>query len=123
MGMRRNEMRLSVLVLSVLSMIAVPAVAAETWSGVPLVDAQCAPKVKDDPDAHTTMCALQCVKHGFGILTADGSFLLLDAAGNKQAEAALKATKKIDHLRATVTGDRQGDMIKVASLSLDGTAR
>lgn len=116
-------MRLSVLLLSTLWMIAMPAAAAESWSDVPLVDTQCAPKVKDDPDVHTTKCALQCAKHGFGVITADGSFLLLDEAGNKKAMAALKATKKTDRLRATVTGDRQGDTIKVSSLSLEGPAQ
>ncbi len=110
----------------VLLMLAVPIVstaAPETWADVALVDTQCAPKVKEEPDAHTTKCALQCAKHGFGVILADGSFLILDETGNKRAVAALKATKKTDHLRATVTGDRQGDTIKVASLSLDGPAQ
>ena len=116
-------MRLPVLVLSTLSMMALSAAAAESWKNVPIVDTQCAPKVKDAPDAHTTACALQCSKHGFGVITADGSFLLLDDVGNKKAVAALKATGRTDHLRATVTGDRQGDTIKVTSLSLEGQAR
>jgi ribosomal protein S5 len=112
-------MRQLVLVLLMLVVPAVSTAAVETWTNVALVDTQCAPKVMDDPDAHTTKCALQCAKSGFGIITADGSFLTLDEAGNKKAAAALKATKKTEHLRATVTGDRQGDTIKVASLSLD----
>ena len=116
-------MRLPVLVLSALSMMVMPVFAAESWKDVPLVDRQCAPKVKDDPDAHTTKCALQCAKHGFGVMTADGSFLLLDEVGNKKTVAALKATAKADHLRATVTGDRQGDTIKVTSLSREGQAQ
>jgi len=110
------------LALVALCWIVVPAFAAETWNGVPLVDTQCATRVKDDPDGHTTKCALQCSPNGFGIFAADGTYLRLDEAGNKLAEAALRSTKKTDHIRATVTGERQGDTIKVASLTLDEPA-
>src|SRR5262245_30766022 len=108
--MRMSTSRLLVAV-AVLCWRALPAVAAETWKGVPLIDTQCVSRVKDDPDAHTKECALQCVKNGYGIVAPDGAYLKLDAAGNKLAEVALKATKKTDHLRATVTGERQGDTI------------
>lgn len=93
--------------------------AAETWKNVAVVDTMCSVKAKAEPDKHTTKCALTCAKSGFGILTADGSFLKFDEAGNEKAVAALKQTKKADHLRATVTGERDGDTIKVQSLSLD----
>ncbi len=93
--------------------------ASETWKGVALVDGMCASKVKSDPDKHTTKCALQCQGSGYGLVTADGIFLKFDTAGNDKALAALKATKKADHLRATVTGEKDGDTIKVDSLSLD----
>ncbi len=33
--------------------------------------------------------------------------------------AALKATKKEDHVRATVTGERDGETVKVNSLTID----
>ena len=79
----------------------------------------CAAKVKADPDKHPTKCAIQCQASGYGILTSDGTFLKFDSAGNDKALAALKATKKADHLRATVTGEKDGDTIKVDSLSLD----
>lgn len=91
---------------------------AETWKDVPLVDVNCSAKVKDHPDAHTRVCALQCAKSGFGILTADGTFLKFDAEGNQQAATALKASQSSDHLRATVTGRREGDTINVASLKM-----
>jgi hypothetical protein len=116
-------MKLPMLFLTVMALIAMPAAAAESWKGVSIVDTQCATRVKADPDAHTTKCMLQCVKNGFGIFTADGAFLRLDDAGNKLVAEALKTTKKTDHLRATVTGERQGDIIKVASLSLDGASQ
>ena len=70
--------------------------------------------------AHDTKCALEapCQKTGYGVFTADNKFLMLDAAGNAKAVAALKTTKKIDNLQVTVEGDVQGDTIKVSSLKL-----
>lgn len=93
--------------------------AAETWKNVAVVDTMCSVKAKAAPDEHTTKCALACSKSGFGILTADGTYLKLDEAGNEKVVAALKQTKKTDHLRATVTGERDGDSIRVQSFSLD----
>ncbi len=92
---------------------------AETWKNVALVDTMCSVKAKAAPDEHTTKCALACAKSGFGILAADGSFVKLDEAGNQKVVAALKSTKKTDHLRATVTGERDGGTIRVQSLNLD----
>ena len=92
--------------------------AAETWTAVPMVDVACSAKVKADPDAHTRDCALTCSKSGFGIVTPDGAFLKFDAKGNEQAVATLKDTQKKDRLRVTVTGNRDGDTIKVASLTM-----
>ena len=93
--------------------------AAETWKDVPVVDTLCLSKVKADPDKHTTRCALQCVKGGYGLITTDGAYLKFDAAGNEQTVAALKATKRTDHVRATVIGERDGETIKVSSVSID----
>ncbi len=95
------------------------ALVAETWKDAPLVDAQCLDKVKADPDKHTTKCALACEDGGYGILTPDGAFLKFDAAGNARAVAVLQATKKKDHLRATVEGTRSGEEIQVTSVKLD----
>lgn len=95
------------------------ALSAETWTNVPLLDAQCVDKVKADPDKHTAKCALACEDGGYGILAADGAFLKFDAAGNARAVAALQATKKKDHLRATVEGTLAAGEIQVRSLKLD----
>jgi hypothetical protein len=89
-----------------------------TWTGVSLVDTMCSAKVKDKPDSHTVTCAIACVKSGFGIIASDGSYLKFDEAGNRLALAALKSTKKTDHIRATVVGERDGDTIKVKSMSI-----
>jgi ribosomal protein S5 len=95
------------------------AAAAETWKDVPVVDTNCLSKVKADPDKHTTQCALQCAKGGYGLIAADGAYLKFDAAGNEKTVTALKATKKTDHLRAVVVGERDGETIKVSSVSID----
>jgi len=92
---------------------------AETWKNVTLVDSMCAAKVKEDPDKHTTKCAIKCADGGYGIIASDGKFLKFDEDGNAKALAALKATKKESNLRATVAGERSGDTIKVKSVSLD----
>ena len=91
---------------------------AETWTNVAMVDVDCSAKVKDNPDAHTKACALSCTKDGFGVVTSDGTFLKFDAEGNKQVATALNASKATDHLRVTVTGDRDGDTIKIKSLKM-----
>ena len=94
---------------------------AETWKNASLMDTMCAAKdaMKADPDSHPTKCAIQCQGSGYGVLAADGTFLKFDKAGNDRAAADLKATKKTDHLRVTVEGERKGNEIQVKSLVLD----
>jgi hypothetical protein len=105
--------------LSLIALLTTPLLcAAETWTNAPLVDANCAAKVKNTPDAHTRNCALQCSKSGFGILTEDGTFLTFDSQGNQQALSELKNSQANDHLRVTVSGDREGDTIKVTLLKM-----
>ncbi len=91
----------------------------QTWTNVPVVDTQCVAKVKDNPDAHTRKCAIQCAKGGYGLIAEDGAYLVFDEKGNDLVIAALKASEKDDHLRATVTGERSGDRIKVRSFTLN----
>lgn len=71
-------------------------------------------------EAETRECALKpaCQRSGYGVFTYDNKFLKFDPAGNRKALAALKASKKEDDLKVEVTGEIQGDMIKVASLKL-----
>jgi len=99
--------------------LAMPAVAlAGTWEKVSLVDHMCLEKVRATPDKHPTSCLLKCAGSGYGILTTDGKWLELDKAGNEKALAALKATKKKDHIRVNVTGEQAGESIAVSSLAL-----
>lgn len=106
------------LALALLVLAAAP-LAAEEWKNVVVVDTMCLDKVKADPDKHTKACLLQCSKSGYGLVSADGKFLKFDAAGNQKTEAALKASSKTDHLRATVTGERDGDSVKVSSVTFN----
>jgi hypothetical protein len=71
-------------------------------------------------EAHTRDCALMpaCQKSGYGVFTYDNKFLKFDEAGSRKALAALKASKKEDDLKVEVTGEIQGDTIKVVSLKL-----
>jgi hypothetical protein len=90
------------------------AAVAATWSGT-LTDVMCKDK---DVANHTRKCALGCAKSGFGVVTADGKFLKLDEAGNAKALAALKASTQEKDLKVTVSGELDGETIKVSSLQL-----
>ncbi|MCC6368727.1 MAG: hypothetical protein IT165_34825 [Bryobacterales bacterium] len=107
--------------IALLALATLPLLAAsQTWADVPLVDQKCSTKFKPDTvDTHTRSCALACESSGYGILTADGTFLKFDKAGSRKALDELKASTKKDHLRATVTGERKGDTIRVATIKLD----
>lgn len=106
-------------VLVLLAMSAVPALAAsESFHDVSIVDSKCAAKVASNPDEHTRACAMACSSAGFVIVTPDKKILKLDAAGNSTVAQELKASQKKDHLRADVTGDVEGDTIKVQSIKL-----
>ena len=100
-------------------LLASPALAeTKTFTDVPVVDVNCSKKVAADPDAHKRSCALRCQKSGFGILTADKQYLKFDEEGNAKILEELKASSKVDHLRVNVTGDVEGDTLKVASVEL-----
>ena len=102
-----------------LGLCAIPALAAaETYNDVPVVDVNCSKKAAADPDSHTRACALKCEASGFGIVTKDKHFLKFDAQGNASIAEALKASDKKDHLRVDVSGEVQGDTLKVASVKL-----
>lgn len=71
-------------------------------------------------EAHTREClrAPACEKSGYGVYTSDRKFLQFDAAGNRKAVEALKVSKRETDIRVEVTGEIQGDTIKVATLKL-----
>lgn len=92
--------------------------AAEDWSNVAMIDAQCATKAKANPDAHTKSCALACAKSGFGIVDKNGEYLKFDAKGNQEARSLLESSNKQDHIRVNVSGKKEGDVIHVESVKM-----
>jgi hypothetical protein len=90
-----------------------------------LVDKACsqelAAKGKQALAQHDRSCSLMdaCAGSGFGVVTDSGEFVAFDAAGSKKAVAAIKAAKRDQDFKVTVTGDRQGGVIKVASLKIE----
>ena len=90
----------------------------KTFNGVSIVDVACSKKAAADADSHTRECALQCKESGFAIVTADNHVLKLDADGNAKVLKQLKASDKADHLRVNVSGDVEGDTLKVTSVKL-----
>jgi len=57
-------------------------------------------------------------RSAYGLITGDNKFYRLDDAGNDRARLLLKNTPDKDNLKVVVTGDIQGDTIKVANMSL-----
>ena len=58
------------------------------------------------------------IRDGYGILTDDQKFFNFDEAGNKKAVQLLKNTPDKDNLKVIVSGDIDGDTIKVSDMSL-----
>jgi hypothetical protein len=112
----------SVIRLILLTSLAGALSAAEV-DGV-LMDKMCSMKAAKEGQKgaamHTRQCAMMpdCEKNGYGVFTADNKYLMFDTAGNEQALTALKASKRKDNLKVKVSGDIDGDTIKVASLKL-----
>lgn len=88
---------------------------AANWTGT-VVDVMCKGK---DLANHTTKCAVSCAKGGYGLVLADGKFMKFDEAGNAKALVALKATSKEKDVKAKVTGNQDGDLIKVEAIQIE----
>lgn len=107
------------LLLLIGAAVAMPAIAGtETFKNVSVIDVACSQKAAANPDAHTRECALECEKTGYGVITADKQYLKFDAAGNDQITAELKKSTAKDHLRVDVTGDVDGNTLRVKSVKL-----
>ena len=67
---------------------------------------------------HTRQCALmpECRRSGYGVFTYDNRFLAFDAAGNQKALAFFKQAKQEDNFRVEVTGEIQGDVMRVVNI-------
>jgi len=91
-------------------------------SGV-LMDKACSAENKTIEKAlkHGKDCALMadCVKSGYGVLTAEGKFLAFDAAGNKKASAFLKKFKGDDSIKIKVDGTLENSTLKVSTIKAE----
>ncbi len=54
----------------------------------------------------------------YGLITGDNKFYQLDEEGNKKARLLLKDTPGKDNLKVVVTGEIQGNTIKVSDMTL-----
>jgi hypothetical protein len=98
-----------------------PALAAPaTYKDVSVVDVACSKHTSTtaDGDKHTRDCALDCADSGFAIITTGDKVIKLDKAGNEKMAAALKASKAVDHVRVDVSGEQDGDTLKVTALKV-----
>jgi len=115
-------MRFLIAAFALLALASGP-LAAETVEGI-LIDKMCSKMVDmkgyEAAENHTKDCALMpnCQKSGFGVVTADGTFLKFDKAGDKKALEAIEGTDKEKNLTVEVDGKVDGENIKVKSLKL-----
>ena len=90
-----------------------------------LVDRECSSGIIEQgaeaAAEHDRTCALMelCIRSGFGILTAEGEFMVFDDAGNDKAVAAIESASKDKDYRIRVSGYRLGDEMQVASLTME----
>ena len=123
MKLRITPRGVPLLALSAFSLAAGLATAA-TVTGY-LVDKACsqelAAKGKQALAQHDRSCSLMdtCAQSGYGVVTGEGKFIPFDAAGNKKAIAAIKAAKKDDDFKVTVTGEQSGQVFKVATIKIE----
>ena len=117
------KLRFGILSCATLLIAMTGAASAEQVSGI-LIDKLCMnTSAKGGQEAvakHKRTCNLtpNCSKAGYGVYTADGKYISFDSAGNTMAQKALQESKKVDDMKVTVTGDLQGDTIKVTDLKL-----
>jgi hypothetical protein len=116
-----------------LAFLAAGIAAAATLEGV-IVDKACSPKMElrivspgnsmvggmVSAEAHTKDCLLmaECQKSGYGLYTRDNKFYTFDAEGSRKALALIKASAKMVDFEVDVTGEVQGDTLKVTSIRL-----
>jgi len=126
----------AVVVLGGFTLSATSATAVPTTVQGVLIDKECSlraeTRIVSDPHphleggmlwgyTHTRQCLLMpaCRHSGYGVFTYETTkYLSFDAAGNQKALALIEASKKPDDMRVEVTGEIQGDKIKVNALKL-----
>ena len=100
----------------------------ENWTGF-LVDADCYRidqentkpgnrRVDQDRDFEVKQCAPAEKTKSFMFVDTDGQSFRLDAGGNAKAAAALRNAAREKPQRASITGTRQGNTLKVDSINI-----
>jgi hypothetical protein len=71
-------------------------------------------------EAHTKECLMmpECQKSGYGLYTQDNKYYAFDAEGSKKALALIKASPKLVDFEVEITGDLQGETLKVTTIKL-----
>jgi len=59
-----------------------------------------------------------CAQSGYGVMTEDLKYYTFDKGGNVLAGKMIASLKKTDEIKIVVTGDLQGETIKVTKLAL-----
>lgn len=86
---------------------------AGTWSGE-LVSARCMQESYGAKANSPEGCSPTAGTNVFGVKTADGTVLRFDAAGNREAAAALREAPRKQNV--TVSGALEGKTLKVESM-------
>lgn len=88
-----------------------------------LLDKSCADEDGKKPGfaaKHQKSCLQMkvCAQSGYGVMTDDMKYLIFDKNGNALATKLIAGLKKTDNIKISVTGDVQGEAIKVTKLAL-----
>src|ERR1051326_6247095 len=89
-----------------------------------LLDKSCADEDGNKPGyaaKHQKSCLQMkvCVQSGYGVMTDDLKYYKFDRNGNAMAAKLIAASKKTDQFKINVSGNVQGDTIKVAKLTIE----
>jgi hypothetical protein len=111
------------LVLILFAAISLGALAADTTIKGTLVDMACAREDGSKPGfgaKHSKDCLEMpdCVKSGYGLMTADKKVIKFDKAGNDQAKKFIAEMKKAKDIQVEVTGAVTGDTMTVSKIVL-----
>jgi hypothetical protein len=100
------------------------AASAASFQGV-VVDRSCAVDMVKNGRANTLKAKPECsmnggkyVRSSYALITEEKKLYYLDDKGNKQAVTLLKNTPDPDQLKILVTGDLNGQTIKVQDMSM-----
>lgn len=113
------------LILILFAAVSLSAMAANTTVKGYLVDLACAKENAEKPDPkfpakHSRDCLQmpECVRAGYGVMTADKKVIKFDKAGNARAKKFIATMKKDKDITVTVSGNVKGDTMTVTKIAL-----